>query len=536
LYSAVVLTPPCQPSTSGASGADNGNVFGIINYKDNSRSQIFAYDPLNRLASAQNLGTDCSQTVLGGDKKFWGNTYTYDAWGNLFQKTKIQTACSGENLAVIVDETNQLLNGYGYDAAGNMTLSATPPTQNYIYDQENRITGADGYTYTYDADGNRVKKSNGTGASAGTLYWYMTPGIVAESDQAGTLKSEYVFFDGERVARRDLVTPTGVFYYFSDHLKTASVITDSVGNIKAESDYYRWGGELQFVANNSNHYKFTGKERDSESGLDYFGARYYSNGLGRFISADWSATPVPVPYADFGDPQSLNLYTYVRNIPTVRVDADGHCCDNPFDSNPFYVAWHSDSSAGHAESKTDFAIGAGKELVNMVTSTINMMSDMHNGVMVPGSGVNIPQLQMSNPMQVAGAVTAAVVTVAAPLGPEEGAAAQQLQGAANRAAEVVGPGSGAVHGTEVHTEFASEVKALGNSNLSTEVSYKNGAEVARGTKGSIRVDVVEGPKSAPRAVHDLKTGNARLTPARTQQIQKHVPGGSKVPVKEIKPQ
>ena len=44
------------------------------------------------------------------------------------------------------------------------------------YDQENRITGAAGYTYTYDADGNRVKKSNG---STGTLYWYMTPGIVA---------------------------------------------------------------------------------------------------------------------------------------------------------------------------------------------------------------------------------------------------------------------------------------------------------------------------------------------------------------------
>jgi hypothetical protein len=47
--------------------------------------------------------------------------------------------------------------------------------------------------------------------------------------------------------------------------------------------------------------------------------------LGRFISADWSATPIPVPYADFRDPQSLNLYTYVRNIPTSAADADGHC-------------------------------------------------------------------------------------------------------------------------------------------------------------------------------------------------------------------
>ena len=151
----------------------------------------------------------------------------------------------------------------------------------------------------------------------------MTPGIVAESDLSGNLKSEYVFFDGERVARKDFPGNT-VAYYFSDHLKTASVITDSAGNIKADSDYYPWGGELQFVNNDSNHYKFASKERDSETGLDYFGARYYSNGLGRWVSADWSATPVPVPYANFGDPQSLNLYGFVAGNPASRADQDGH--------------------------------------------------------------------------------------------------------------------------------------------------------------------------------------------------------------------
>src|SRR6185437_10394679 len=52
---------------------------------------------------------------------------------------------------------------------------------------------------------------------------------------------------------------------------------------------------------------FTGKERDSETGLDYFGARYYSNTMGRWVSADWSATPASVPYADLGNPQTLNL-------------------------------------------------------------------------------------------------------------------------------------------------------------------------------------------------------------------------------------
>jgi RHS repeat-associated protein len=81
---------------------------------------------------------------------------------------------------------------------------------------------------------------------------------------------------------------------------------------------------LKFVDADSNHYKFTGKERDTESGLDYFGARYYSNRLGRFITPDWAAKAAAVPYAEFADPQSLNLYTYVRNTPTTKIDTDGH--------------------------------------------------------------------------------------------------------------------------------------------------------------------------------------------------------------------
>lgn len=298
------------------SGAgDNGNVWAITNNRDTTCSQTFAYDTLNRLTSAQNSGSDCSKTVLNGKTEYWGNSYGYDAWGNLINKTT--TKCGAENLQLTALTNNQL-SGYDYDSAGNMISDPTDGLT-LAYDAETRITGASGYTYTYDADGNRVKKSNGT---TGTLYWYMSPGIVAESDLSGNLKSEYVFFNGERVARRDY--PAGsVAYYFSDHLKTASVITDSAGNIKAESDYYPWGGELQFVNSDTNHYKFTGKERD-ETGLDYFGARYYSNGLGRFITPDWAAKATAVPYAEFADPQSLNLYTYVRNIPTVNADPDGH--------------------------------------------------------------------------------------------------------------------------------------------------------------------------------------------------------------------
>lgn len=47
--------------------------------------------------------------------------------------------------------------------------------------------------------------------------------------------------------------------------------------------------------------RFTGKERDSESGLDMFGARYYGSSLGRFMTPDWAAKPISVPYAEFGN-------------------------------------------------------------------------------------------------------------------------------------------------------------------------------------------------------------------------------------------
>jgi len=109
-----------------------------------------------------------------------------------------------------------------------------------------------------------------------------------------------------------------------------------------------------------------------------------------------------------------------------------------------------------------------------------------------------------------------------------------LTGAAGPAHTTVGTGRGPVHGTKTRTAFVAEVRALGNANLTTEVSYLNGRVVPRGTPGSVRLDVVEGPLTAPMTIYDLKTGSATLTPARIQQIQQHIPGGANVPVIEIR--
>src|SRR5712672_3810570 len=108
---------------NGTGGANNGDVWGITNYKDNSRNQSFTYDALNRLISAQNAGTNCATTTVNGKTEYWGNSYGYDAWGNLLAKTV--TKCSAESLSVVAGNNNRLQGGYTYDSAGNMTHDAT---------------------------------------------------------------------------------------------------------------------------------------------------------------------------------------------------------------------------------------------------------------------------------------------------------------------------------------------------------------------------------------------------------------------------
>jgi RHS repeat-associated protein len=137
---------------------------------------------------------------------------------------------------------------------------------------------------------------------------------LAEGDGSGNLTAEYIYFGGKRVARIDLPTNT-VHYYLSDHLGSTSIVASMAGAVEEESDYYPFGTEV-VITSGPNKYKFTSKEHDSETGLDYFSARYYGNAFGRFI------TPDPLG-GHYEDPQTLNKYAYVRNNPTTLTDPTG---------------------------------------------------------------------------------------------------------------------------------------------------------------------------------------------------------------------
>ncbi len=112
-------------------------------------------------------------------------------------------------------------------------------------------------------------------------------------------------------------------YYHGDQIGSSRMMTSSAGWPIWAEDYYPFGQDASSVSS-VNHYRFTGKERDTESGIDYFGARYYASSMGRFMSPDWSAKVEPVPYSKLDNPQSLNLYAYVLNQPLTVADPDGH--------------------------------------------------------------------------------------------------------------------------------------------------------------------------------------------------------------------
>jgi RHS repeat-associated protein len=310
------------------SNHDNGNVISIANNMDTHRTQQFSYDSLNRLSSANTLTTN--QPMWQGDTNAlpncWAENYSYDAWGNLTVIAPFSssyTGCSQESGFNFsnggISTKNQIaVSGYGYDAAGNLT--AAPPTGNtYVYDAENHLTSAGGVAYLYDGDGKRVGKAPvSTPTTPNYLYWYGTgSNILEETDGTGNYQYLEYYFNGMRLARSK--ADNWVDHFFTDALGNSRCVYGEGNPDGGCSDYYPFGGERPILDGGVNvSFKFTGKERDAESGLDNFGARYMTNSFGRFMSTDPAMKSV-----NGTNPQTWNRYAYVLNNPLRFVDPFG---------------------------------------------------------------------------------------------------------------------------------------------------------------------------------------------------------------------
>ena len=302
----VALTRAADSSITTATDSVNG-------------SWNYSYDGFNRLTSATATSGSYSGATL---------SWSYDRYGN-----RVSQSASGSNSTPVYQSTytfgaHQVV-GFCYDATGNLLDQTTCPapgsTHQYKYDAEGRLIATAGTTYEYDASGARRAKDNSSGTPT-TLYIHDGQGNqIAELNASRVLQHVNVF-SGQHLIGTWNPAAGKVYYAYSDWLGTKRYEADGAGTYVNSWTSLPFGDNETALGTgpDATEHHFTGKEHDVESGLDYFKARYYQSQTGRWLLPDWSETPVPVPYASFTNPQSLNLYTYVGNNPVNAVDADGH--------------------------------------------------------------------------------------------------------------------------------------------------------------------------------------------------------------------
>jgi RHS repeat-associated protein len=313
------------------------HVGNLLKYVDSvTGTWSFTYDSLNRLST----GSETAAPVGGSGGSYLGQNLCnfYDSFGNRTQGSFQTAACTATNNAVMYGTNNRITNNlYTYDAAGDVTFDGT---NWYAYDDGGRLCaiqtspvgGSVAYGYLYDAEGRRVAKGTITVTStpltssvcniASNGFQLTESYVLDESgaqlttlNQSGTWQRTNVYGGGELLG---VYTGTDLHYQMSDPLGTRRLQTSSTGLVEGTYQSLPFGDGLATSGPDATPLHFTGKERDTESGLDYFSARYYASSMGRFMSPDDGTDQRS------SNPQSLNRYSYVHNNPLSNVDPFGH--------------------------------------------------------------------------------------------------------------------------------------------------------------------------------------------------------------------
>jgi RHS repeat-associated protein len=294
------------PTWSGTN--DNGNLYGSVTYTGGPGAQssltaytdTFTYDGLNRLLTASDSGG-------------WSRNYAYDQFGNMWVTGSTGPGLNSATPTSNVYNSKNQMSTATYDASGNQ-LTMGPYTVGYDAENhqvsESNTIGNPQADYNYDGSGRRVVRMVGAQT---TVYVYDAFGALAAAYSNGAMGT----------------APCHTCYLTYDHLGTTRLITDPKANVIARHDFLPFGEEIpggiagrsasQFGPGLDNiNQKFTGQERDSESGLDYFHARYFGGALGRFLSSDPGNAG-----ASLTSPQSWNAYAYAQNNPLNATDPSG---------------------------------------------------------------------------------------------------------------------------------------------------------------------------------------------------------------------
>ena len=287
----------------------------------------YTYDPSDRLESV---------TYANGASL----VYTYDKNGNrlteIGTEPKSLTAVNRQfsynyrnSLVAVKDNVNPAASFlYEFDENGNTiskttglltvdgTLSSTVSTEVYDYNLRDRLlivtqNGTPVVGFDYDYTGLRTRKT--TNASA-IRYLYDDTSVLQEYD-ATTYVTSRKYNYGRSL--HSLISNGKSNYYLVDGLKSTSEIADESGDVVDSYQYDAWGGIKRELSLLDNDRKYTGHYYDKETGLHYFGARYYDDSTGRFLSQDTTE-------GDINNPPSLHRYNYAHANPLTYVDLSGY--------------------------------------------------------------------------------------------------------------------------------------------------------------------------------------------------------------------
>lgn len=339
-----------------------------------SFSNRFQYDGLDRMR----VMTSTNTTVFPSEQT------SFDSLGRMTLRTLggVGYSVSYGDSAHKDAPTGYLTNTYSYDVVGNQsTRTVSGATQSRSFDAENRLVqvsaGNTVSSYIYDANGQRLIKSVAIADVQPTRTLYI--GNLYE-EELGSKEPPYISYyqlGGKLVGMRraNQTASNGQYRMVGEQLGSTTLVVDtSTPSQVVQRQYHKPYGEVawQYTAGGSlTSINFTGQWLDNDSGLLYYGARFYDSVLSHFLSADTVAPSMT-------NPQTRHKYAYVLNNPLKYSDPSGHCADDP--SNQEDAATRSRTCANveatlneygiRVENMADWQLG---DLWLIVTSIKDMM-------------------------------------------------------------------------------------------------------------------------------------------------------------------
>lgn len=277
------------------------NASNISQVSDLASTNNYSYDFVDRLAAA----THSNQP---------NESYVYDGVGNR-TSSNLSASYGYQPFNRLVSTASA---SYTYDANFNLiSKTEASGTTQYVWDFENRlkqVTLPNGkiVSYKYDALGRRVERSATVApplpVTTTERYIYDGADVIRDTDGNGVTLADYLNGPGIDNKLRQ-TTATGSLYFVQDHLGSTRALTDAIGNVVEQQQYDSFGNS---AGSTRTRYGYTGRERDPDTGLYYYRARFYDPHLGRFISED------PIRLAG-----GINQFSYVSNNPQNSIDPTG---------------------------------------------------------------------------------------------------------------------------------------------------------------------------------------------------------------------